>query len=61
MSFFRKILPSIDKMKEIHQDCQSDEEFILRIRGKADALEGSSESFDYLKSVEEKIAKKIDK
>ena len=58
MSFHRRLLPEIDKMKEIHQSCQNDEEFVQKIRGNSDALQGSSESFEYLRSVEEALKKK---
>jgi hypothetical protein len=55
MSFYRKILPEIKKMREIHESCQSDEEFVKKIRGNSDALEGSKESFEYLRKIEERI------
>lgn len=55
MSFHRRFLPDVETLKKIRQNCLNDEDFIKRIRGKADALEGSTESFEYLREIEEKI------
>jgi hypothetical protein len=55
MSFNRRILPSREKMEEMRKNFSSDQEFVNHIRGKADSLEGSSESFRYLEELEKKI------
>ena len=48
-------------MKKIRENCSTDEEFIERIRGKAEALEGSVESFKYLREVEERMKDRINR
>jgi hypothetical protein len=61
MSFHRRFLPDLETMKKIRENCSTDEEFIERIRGKAEALEGSVESFKYLREIEEKIKDEINR
>jgi hypothetical protein len=58
MSFHRRLLPEIEKMKEIHLGCETDEEFVQKIRGNSDSHQGSLESFEYLRAVEETIKQK---
>lgn len=49
MSFFRKILPSVELLMAQHQEMGTGE--FAKKFSKYDALQGSSESIDYVKKV----------
>ena len=49
MSFFRKILPSVELLMAQHQEMGTSE--FAKKFSKYDALQGSSESIDYVKKV----------
>jgi hypothetical protein len=53
MGFHKRHIPDIERLKEIRTSCNSDEEFLEKILGKADAIIGSVESVRYLDEVYE--------
>lgn len=58
MSFNKRYLPELPDLIKMREKHASDEEFILFIddlHKKADALLGSSESFEYIREMREKI------
>ena len=58
MSFNKKYLPDLPDLIKMRKNHESDEEFILfidNLNRKADALLGSSESFEYIREMREKI------
>ena len=55
MGFNRRILPDVKTMEKIKGSFSNDQEFLKHIYGKSDALEGSSESFEFIKNIENKI------
>lgn len=58
MSFHKRRLPDLQELKKIHEECDSDEDFIQRVVGKSEALSGSKESLDYLDLIYQKIISK---
>jgi|688.fasta_scaffold1098881_2 hypothetical protein len=61
MSFNRRILPEVEKLVKMREKAQNDEEFIKSLYRGADALQGSTESFNYVAQVKYEIEKKINK
>lgn len=58
MSFNKRYIPNLPDLIKMREKHSSDEEFILfidNLNRKADALLGSSESFEYLREMREKI------
>jgi hypothetical protein len=58
MSFNKRYIPDLPDLIKMRGKHSSDEEFILfidNLNRKADALLGSSESFEYLREMREKI------
>jgi hypothetical protein len=55
MGFYRRILPDVKVMEKIKESFPDDREFLKHIYGKSDALEGSSESFEFIRAIENKI------
>ena len=55
MGFNRRILPDVKIMEKIKESFPNDEEFLKHIYGKADAVEGSPESFEFINSIRNKI------
>ena len=55
MSFHRRHIPDIDRLKEIYDQCANDEEFLDRVIGRAEAISGSTESMDFLTSIQNKV------
>jgi|694.fasta_scaffold05256_21 hypothetical protein len=53
MGFHRRHIPDLERLKEIRTSCNSDEEFLEKILGKADAIIGSVESVRYMDEVYE--------
>ena len=53
MGFHRRHIPDLERLKEIRTSCNSDEEFLEKILGKADAIIGSGESVRYMDEVYE--------
>ena len=53
MGFHKRHIPDIERLKELRTSCNSDEEFLEKILGKADAIIGSVESVRYLDEVYE--------
>ena len=61
MGFNRRIFPDVKIMEKIKESFPDDEEFLKHIYGKSDAVEGSPESFEFIKAIENKIREeKID-
>lgn len=58
MGFHKRFVPELDKLIEIHKECVSDNEFIQRVVGKAEALIGSEEPIKYIDEIYEKIMSK---
>jgi hypothetical protein len=58
MGFNKRRLPEIDELKKIHQESNSDKEFMESVVGKSDALYGSVESMNYLDAVYENLLSK---
>jgi hypothetical protein len=61
MSFNRRILPEVEKLVKLREKAQNDEEFIKSLYRGADALQGSTESFNYVAQVKYEIENKINK
>jgi len=61
MSFNRRILPEVEKLVKMREKAQNDEEFIKSLYRGADALQGSTESFNYVAQVKYEIENKINK
>ena len=55
MGFHKRAIPELEKLKEIHRESKSDEDFMREVVGKAEAVTGSAESIAYLDQVYEKI------
>lgn len=53
MGFNKKYIPDLQRLKEIRISCKSDEEFLEKVLGKADAIIGSIEAVRYLDKVYE--------
>jgi hypothetical protein len=53
MGFHKRHIPDLERLKEIRTSCNSDEEFLEKILGKADAIIGSVESVRYMDEVYE--------
>lgn len=53
MGFNKKHIPDLQKLKEIRKSCKSDEEFLEKILGKADAIIGPVDAVRYLDKVYE--------
>jgi hypothetical protein len=58
MGFHRRHIPDLERLKEIRTSCNSDEEFLEKILGKADAIIGSVESVRYIDEIYEKDKKR---
>ena len=55
MSFHRRHIPEIDKLKKIYKECKDDKEFLELVIGRADATSGSTESMNFLTAVQNKV------
>ena len=53
MGFNKKHIPDLQKLKEIRKSCKSDEEFLEKTLGKADAIIGPVDAVRYLDKVYE--------
>jgi hypothetical protein len=58
MGFNKKYIPDLQRLKEIRISCKSDEEFLEKVLGKADAIIGSIEAVRYLDKIYEDHKKK---
>ena len=55
MSFNKKYLPELEKLIQIRESYSSDEEFLEEYFKKTDAVVGSSESFEYIRQMRERV------
>ncbi len=55
MGFNRRILPDVKVMEKIKESFPDDREFLKHIYGKADSVEGSHESFEFINAIRNKI------
>ena len=55
MSFNKKYLPDPEKLAKIRESYSSDKEFLDDYFRKADAVLGSSESFEYINKIRERV------
>jgi len=53
MGFNKKILPALDSLKKIRENYANDSEFLRIFLYNPDAIIGSTESFAYLKKIED--------
>ena len=52
MGFNKRYLPELDKLREIREKMNSDEEFLNMYLYRPDVVLGSADSMDYVKEVE---------
>lgn len=57
MGFNKRYLPDVEVLMERRSKASSDEEFLKDLLGKSDSLMGSTESFDFISTVESQIKK----
>lgn len=55
MSFNKKYLPELEKLVQIRESYSSDEEFLDEYFKKTDAVIGSSDSFEYIRQMRERV------
>ena len=55
MSFNKKYLPELPELIKVRESYSSDEEFLEVYFRKVDAILGSSESFEYIQKMRERI------
>jgi|688.fasta_scaffold1826981_1 hypothetical protein len=55
MSFHRRRIPGINRLKEIYEECATDKEFLDRVIGRVEAISGSSESMKFLATIQNKV------
>lgn len=55
MSFHNRRIPDIVRLKEIYEECADDKAFLDRVIGRVEAISGSSESMNFLATIQNKI------
>jgi hypothetical protein len=60
MGFNKRYLPELDKLREIREKMDSDEEFLNMYLYRPDTVIGSTDSMDYVKGVESLVKEKND-
>jgi hypothetical protein len=60
MGFNKRYLPELDKLREIREKMNSDEEFLNMYLYRPDTVIGSADSMDYVKGVESLVKEKND-
>jgi hypothetical protein len=60
MGFNKRYLPELDKLREIREKMNSDEEFLNMYLYRPDTVIGSTDSMDYVKGVESLVKEKND-
>ncbi len=60
MGFNKRYLPELNKIKEIREKMNSDEEFLNMYLYRPDTVIGSTDSMDYVKGVESLVKEKND-
>jgi len=51
MGFNKRYIPELEQLKKIKESCSSNEEFLRKVIGKADALMGPVDSMEYLDKI----------
>jgi len=60
MGFNKRYLPELDKLREIREKMNSDEEFLNMYLYRPDTVIGSTDSMDYVKGLESLVKEKND-